>query len=57
MRAARLRELEEMVARLSATASEIPPGQEHHNALREIARFRAQIVALKSDGKSSQSRH
>ena len=47
MRTARLQELEEMAAKLLATARELPPGQEHHNALREIGRFRAQIAALK----------
>ena len=46
MNAARLKELEEMVASLLVTARELPPGQDHHNALREIGRFRAQIAAL-----------
>lgn len=46
MRAARLQELQEMAEKLLATARELPPGQEHHNALREIGRFRAQIAAL-----------
>ena len=27
-------------------ARELPPGQDHHNALREIGRFRAQIATL-----------
>jgi hypothetical protein len=40
--------LEEIAAKLLATARELPPGQEHHNALREIGRFRAQIAALQS---------
>jgi hypothetical protein len=47
MRTARLQELEEMAEKLLATARELPPGQEHHNALREIGRFRVQIAALK----------
>jgi hypothetical protein len=47
MREARLQGLEEMAAKLLATARELPPGQDHHNALREIGRFRAQIAALK----------
>ncbi len=47
MRAARLQELLEMAAKLLATARELPPGQDHHNALREIGRFRARIAALK----------
>jgi hypothetical protein len=46
MKMARLQELEEIAAKLLATASELPPGQERHNALREIGRFRAQIAAL-----------
>jgi hypothetical protein len=46
-RAARLQELEEMAAKLIATARELPPGQDHHNALREIERFIEQIAALK----------
>jgi len=41
-----MQELEEMATKLLATARELPPGQDHHNALREIARFRAQIAAL-----------
>jgi hypothetical protein len=46
MRAARLQELQELAAKLLATAGELPSGQDHHNALREIERFRAQITAL-----------
>jgi hypothetical protein len=46
VRAAKLQELEAMAAKLLATARELPPGQDHHNALREIGRFRAQIAAL-----------
>lgn len=46
MRGARLQELEGIAAKLLATARELPPGQERHNALREIGRFRAQIAAL-----------
>src|SRR5450759_497715 len=46
MRAARLQELQEMAAKLLATARELPPGQDHYNALREIGRFCAQIDAL-----------
>jgi hypothetical protein len=45
--AARLQELEEMAAKLIATARELPPGQDHHKALQEIGRFIAQIAALK----------
>jgi hypothetical protein len=46
MRAARLQELEEMGTELQATALELPLGQDRHNALREIGRFRARITAL-----------
>jgi hypothetical protein len=46
MRAARLQELDEMGTKLQATARELPSGQDRHNALREIGRFRAQIAAL-----------
>jgi hypothetical protein len=46
MRAAKLQELQEMAAKLLVTADALPPGQDHHNALREIARFRSQIAAL-----------
>jgi hypothetical protein len=45
--AARLQELDEMAAKLISTARELPPGQDHHNALREIRRFLARIAALK----------
>jgi hypothetical protein len=48
MREARLQELQEMAAKLLATARELPPGQDHHNALREIGRFRAQILLWKA---------
>jgi hypothetical protein len=46
-RAARLQELEEMAAKLIATARELPPGQDYHNSLLEIGRFVQQIAALK----------
>jgi hypothetical protein len=46
MRAARLQELEEMGTKLQATARQLPPGQDHHNALQEIARFRVRIAGL-----------
>src|SRR5258708_39876649 len=46
MRAARLKDLEEMVAKLLETARKLPSGQDQHNALQEIARFRARITAL-----------
>jgi hypothetical protein len=45
-----------MAAKLLATARKLPPGQEHHNALREIGRFRVQIAALQAaDQRRSQS--
>src|ERR1700730_17481784 len=46
MRAARLKELEELAAKLLETARKLPPGQDRHNALQEIGRFRARITAL-----------
>jgi hypothetical protein len=46
MRVARLQELQELAAKLLATARELPPGQDHHNALQEIARFRVRIAGL-----------
>jgi hypothetical protein len=56
MRAARLKELEEMAAKLLETACKLPSGQDRHNALREIERFRARITALQRlDLQSAQS--
>jgi hypothetical protein len=46
MRGARLQELEEIAAKLLATAGELAPGQDRYNALREVGRFRARIAAL-----------
>jgi hypothetical protein len=47
MRATKLQELEEIAAKLLATAGRLPPGQDRYNALREIGKFRARIAALK----------
>ncbi len=47
MRAARLQELEEMAARLLALARKLPPGQQRHDIVQQIGRFRVQIAALK----------
>jgi len=44
--AARLKELEEMAAKLLETARKLPPGQDRHNALQEIGRFRTRITGL-----------
>jgi hypothetical protein len=46
----RLKELEEMAAKLFATARNLPPGTDREKALREIGEFRTQISALKSGG-------
>jgi hypothetical protein len=46
MRTVRLQELQEIAARLLATAHDLPPGQDRHNALREVGRFRARITDL-----------
>jgi hypothetical protein len=56
MRTARLKELEELAAKLLETARKLPSGQDHHNALHEIERFRARISALQRlDLRSAQS--
>src|SRR6266403_2402218 len=47
MRAAGLQELEEMAARLLALARKLPPGQQRHDIVQQIGRFRVQIAALK----------
>jgi hypothetical protein len=57
MRAARLQELQEMAAKLLATARELPSGQDRHNAFREIGRFRVQIAALKGANLLRRSRN
>ena len=36
-----------MAEKLLATARNLPSGQDRHNAVREIGRFRARIAALK----------
>ena len=56
MRAARLKELEEMATKLLETARKLPSEQDRHNALQEIERFRARITALQRlDLRSAQS--
>jgi hypothetical protein len=47
MRLARLRELEAMAAKLSATARKLPSGRDRQDAFQEIANFRDKIAALK----------
>jgi hypothetical protein len=47
MREEKLQELEEMAAKLLATARKLLAGQDRHSALREIGRFRARIAALR----------
>lgn len=47
MRAVRLQELEELAAKLLATARKLPAGPDRYNALQQIGRFRAQIAAMK----------
>jgi hypothetical protein len=47
MRPARLRELEAMAAKLSASARKLPSGQDRQDAFQEIAKFRDKIAALK----------
>jgi hypothetical protein len=56
MRAARLKELEEMAAKLLETARKLSSAQDRHNALQEIERFQARITALQRlDLRSAQS--
>ena len=50
MTAARLKELEEMAAKLVETAGKLPSEQDRHNALQEIERFWARITALQLSG-------
>lgn len=50
MRATKLQELDEMAAKLIATALKLPPGPERSNILREVGRFRSQIIALQGIG-------
>jgi hypothetical protein len=47
MNAERLRELEEIAARLLALARELPPGEDRHNAFQQIGRFQIRIKPLK----------
>jgi hypothetical protein len=49
-RAARLQELEEIGAKLLATARKLPSGSDRHNILQEIGRFRAQLIVLQGAG-------
>ena len=41
-----MQDLEAMAAKLLKTARKLPSGQDRHNALQEIGRFRARITAL-----------
>ena len=50
MRGTKLQELDEMAAKLIATALKLPPGPERSNILREIGRFRSQVIALRGIG-------
>jgi hypothetical protein len=49
MRAAKLRELEEMGTELQIMARKLPPGLTRDNMLYEIGRLRAWVVALQAD--------
>jgi hypothetical protein len=46
----KLRELEALGAKLSATAGKLPPGQDRQDAFREISKFRDKIAVLKTGG-------
>ena len=51
-----MQDLEAMAAKLLETARKLPSGQDRHNALQEIGRFRARITALQRlDLRSAQS--
>ena len=41
-----IQDLEAMAAKLLETARKLPAGQDRHNALQEIERFRARILPL-----------
>jgi hypothetical protein len=42
----KMRDLEEMAAKLLETASKLPPGPERHDLLKEIGTFRARIAII-----------
>jgi hypothetical protein len=46
MRAAKLQELEVTAEKLLVIARNLPAGQDRHNILQEIGRFRARIISL-----------
>ena len=46
-----MQDLEEMAAKLSKTARNLPPWPVRHDILKEIGRFRGGIAALKAKGK------
>ena len=50
MRATKLQELEVMATKLLATARKLPAGPDRSNLLKEIGRFRSQIIALQGSG-------
>jgi hypothetical protein len=47
LNAERLRELEEIAAKLLALARELPPGEERHKAFQQIGSFQIRIDMLK----------
>jgi hypothetical protein len=50
VRATKLQELEDMAAKLLATARKLPPGPDRIGILQEIGRFRSQIAFLQGAG-------
>jgi hypothetical protein len=46
MKTATLQELHKLAAKLLATARKLSPGQDRHNALREVGKFRHKITNL-----------
>ena len=50
MRATKLQEVEVMAEKLLATAQKLPAGPDRSNMLKEIGRFRSQIISLQGVG-------
>ena len=51
----KMRDLEEMAAKLLETASKLPPGPERHELLKQIATFHARIATITAKQEQLQS--
>ena len=51
----KMRDLEEMAAKLLETASKLPPGPERHEFLKEIGTFRIKLAAITAKQEQLQS--